>query len=327
MNKKHIVIAGVFLSLVMLTMTFLLAPKPAARSLSKEEAINTVIASHPELASYRTTSLPPSTIEAEEGVGGWHTAFIQSGSGVSGILNAKCYQVTDERKVIVVGEYVRQGDKPAFGVALETCQPIFKDEALPPPPITREPATVTPPSSQGHVLLYGNVTLKLNQVATFKNISIRPLAIVEDSRCPIDVQCIQAGTVRVNVEVSSGMGKSVSILKLGQVFTTEGEAITLVSVMPDKNSKLTFTEKDYRFVFNVLPQGNAKASDPKARCYVGGCSGQLCSETPDTVSTCEYSETYACYKTATCTRQTNGQCGWTKTPELTACLTNSHTTI
>ena len=251
MNKKHVIIAGLFLLFVVLLMSFLLAPKPTTLSLTKEEAINTVIATYPELASYRTTSLPPSSIEAEQGAGGWHTAFIQSGSGVPGILNAKCYQVTEERKVIVTGEYVRQGDKPAYSVVLETCKPIFKDEALPPLPVTREPTTVTPSTTETHVLAYGNVTLKLNQVATFKNISIRPVSIEEDSRCPKDVQCIQAGTVRVNVEISGGMGKSVSILKLGQVFTTEGETITLMSVMPDKNSKVTIADKDYHFVFNV----------------------------------------------------------------------------
>lgn len=313
--------------MVVLTMTFLLAPKPTARSLSKEEAINTVIASYPELASYRTTSLPPSSIEAEQGVGGWHAAFIQSGSGVPGILNAKCYQVTDERKVILVGEYTRQGNKPAYSIALETCTPIFKDEVFPPVPASQDPASATPTTALSHMLEYGNVTLKLNQIAIFKNISIRPVSIEEDSRCPIDVQCIQAGTVRVNVEVSSGMGKSVSILKLGQVFSTEGEVIILMSVMPDKNANVTLMEKDYRFVFTVVPQNSAKAPAPKGKCYVGGCSGQLCSESPDAISTCEYSETYACYKTATCTKQMNGQCGWTKTHEFTACLANAQTTI
>jgi heat shock protein HslJ len=55
-------------------------------------------------------------------------------------------------------------------------------------------------------------------------------------------------------------------------------------------------------------------------CYIGGCSGQLCSDEPGMVSTCEYREEYACYKTATCERQSNGQCGWTKTAEFSLCL-------
>jgi eight-cysteine-cluster-containing protein len=55
-------------------------------------------------------------------------------------------------------------------------------------------------------------------------------------------------------------------------------------------------------------------------CFIGGCSSQICSDQEDVVSTCEWREEYACYKTATCARQADGRCGWTPTPELRACL-------
>lgn len=55
-------------------------------------------------------------------------------------------------------------------------------------------------------------------------------------------------------------------------------------------------------------------------CRVGGCSGQLCSDQPDAVSTCEWRPEYACYRTALCERQGDGQCGWTASQELTDCL-------
>jgi len=58
-------------------------------------------------------------------------------------------------------------------------------------------------------------------------------------------------------------------------------------------------------------------------CMVGGCSSQLCGEASEDggmVSTCEWREEYACYRSATCERQIDGKCGWTETPELTACL-------
>jgi hypothetical protein len=57
-------------------------------------------------------------------------------------------------------------------------------------------------------------------------------------------------------------------------------------------------------------------------CYVGGCSGQICSDQEGVISTCEWKDEYACYASATCERQPDGQCGWTPTPELTACLGN-----
>lgn len=59
----------------------------------------------------------------------------------------------------------------------------------------------------------------------------------------------------------------------------------------------------------------------QAQCRPGGCSGQLCTDKPDMVTTCEWREEYACYQTATCERQPSGECGWTKTEELQQCLT------
>ena len=62
---------------------------------------------------------------------------------------------------------------------------------------------------------------------------------------------------------------------------------------------------------------------PTGSCAVGGCSGTLCGDADklgDLVSTCEYRPEYACYKSATCARQPSGQCGWTDTPQLRACL-------
>src|SRR3989344_2708790 len=54
-------------------------------------------------------------------------------------------------------------------------------------------------------------------------------------------------------------------------------------------------------------------------CKVTGCSGQICAE-EDVITTCEYRDEYACFKTAKCERQEDGKCGWIPTEELVACL-------
>lgn len=68
----------------------------------------------------------------------------------------------------------------------------------------------------------------------------------------------------------------------------------------------------------------APAPKPKesatGKCYIGGCSSQLCTGEEAAMSTCEYREEYGCYKTATCERQSTGKCGWTETTELNTCL-------
>ena len=165
---------------------------------------------------------------------------------------------------------------------------------------------------------YGTVSLSLGEAAQFPDVRIMPFEIVEDSRCPSDVQCIQAGTVRVRVETVSAMGTSTDVIALGKTLTTEAEEITFVAATPERRSGSDIAGGDYRFTFKVgkrAPQAVAPA-----KCYVGGCSGQICSDNPDAVSTCEYREAYTCYKQATCERQASGQCGWTETPALSACL-------
>ncbi len=76
----------------------------------------------------------------------------------------------------------------------------------------------------------------------------------------------------------------------------------------------------------VLPTQPVEITTPalKQECFVGGCSSQVCSDQPDMMSTCEWRESYACYRTATCERQASGQCGWSETAELKSCLVNAN---
>lgn len=58
-------------------------------------------------------------------------------------------------------------------------------------------------------------------------------------------------------------------------------------------------------------------------CMQGGCSSELCiEEGEDVASPCIWREEYRCYQQAECTRQDNGECGFSKTPELAMCLEN-----
>jgi len=66
------------------------------------------------------------------------------------------------------------------------------------------------------------------------------------------------------------------------------------------------------------PFGPGNSGEVKP-CMKTGCSGQICSD-HEVITTCEYRTEYECYKKATCERQANGECGFTKTKELTDCL-------
>ncbi len=76
--------------------------------------------------------------------------------------------------------------------------------------------------------------------------------------------------------------------------------------------------------------GGGKSSPPATTpgpatgaCEKAGCSGTVCAEPEKQVmTTCEYKAEYACYQSAACERQTDGQCGWTQSADLVACLAN-----
>ncbi len=62
----------------------------------------------------------------------------------------------------------------------------------------------------------------------------------------------------------------------------------------------------------------------KGDCVIAGCNGELCIDREQAKlmgnTICRAKPEYACYKTATCEVQKNGQCGFTMTDELTQCL-------
>lgn len=184
---------------------------------------------------------------------------------------------------------------------------VVTPEVTEPTPETPEAPAETPPQS----LPYGTVTARLGQTVVFPGITFSLTDIVEDSRCPTDVTCIQAGTVRVRA-VSEG---NTTTLELGKKTVFAGHTISLDAVTPSRVSTAQTEAGEYRFTLTV--------SRELGKCYVGGCSAQLCTDRPDAVSTCEWTEAYACYKTAVCERQTTGQCGWTQSSSLTQCLANA----
>ena len=71
------------------------------------------------------------------------------------------------------------------------------------------------------------------------------------------------------------------------------------------------------FAFAVHAGDAGTAARP---CVRAGCSRELCTDKPDTVTTCAWRDRYRCFEDAECKRQPNGQCGYTPTKKLKACL-------
>ncbi len=133
---------------------------------------------------------------------------------------------------------------------------------------------------------------------------------INDSRCKPNVVCVWAGELSPLFSVSGGsVGDTAKQIQLGtstaKQVATNGYVFTLNDAT-DTSATITITKQ--------------VAAD---NCHIGGCSSEICSDKADMVSSCIYKSEYSCYKMATCAKQKDGQCGWTQTPELTACLNNS----
>ena len=92
---------------------------------------------------------------------------------------------------------------------------------------------------------------KIGEKATASGVTVTPLEITGDSRCPVDVTCIQAGTVVARVKMESGNTSQASVLGLGKSVAFGSKIVAFTSVTPVKNSKITLKPSDYRLTFEV----------------------------------------------------------------------------
>ncbi|MEO6582568.1 MAG: hypothetical protein ABIN68_07175 [Sphingomicrobium sp.] len=92
----------------------------------------------------------------------------------------------------------------------------------------------------------------LGQVTAVESLQVRPLALLEDSRCPASVQCIWAGQVRIRAEVTSRSGRELREMTLGTPISVSGGTLTLVDAQPPKLAPGTTDAGQYRFSFQFV---------------------------------------------------------------------------
>ena len=81
-------------------------------------------------------------------------------------------------------------------------------------------------------------------------VAVTPVRIVEDSRCPIGVQCVQAGTVRLAVRIEERGSVREAVLTLEQpVRLGGGGFLTLAAVCPYPRHPGAIRPESYRFHF------------------------------------------------------------------------------
>lgn len=82
---------------------------------------------------------------------------------------------------------------------------------------------------------------------------VTPIRVVADSRCPVDVTCIWAGTVAVETKLERNGTSTIIELTLNAPYSFENSFVTLTSVSPETRSTDPIKPEEYQFEFTVDP--------------------------------------------------------------------------
>ena len=122
-------------------------------------------------------------------------------------------------------------------------------------PISKATSTDTPHSSSTTpeatstkpvVYPYGKASVHVGGTIMFPLSSLKLIRVFEDSRCPSEVTCIWAGTVKAEVLYTNfGGGAITKIIELNTTESVEKGSIRMVSVIPSPQQGTPILQKDY----------------------------------------------------------------------------------
>jgi hypothetical protein len=89
------------------------------------------------------------------------------------------------------------------------------------------------------------------QVASVNGIRIRPISLVEDSRCPALVRCVWQGRLSVRARMNGPGWTQVRDFELGVPQAVDRYLVTLIKADPPKAAPGSIDPSSYRFTFDV----------------------------------------------------------------------------
>ena len=93
-------------------------------------------------------------------------------------------------------------------------------------------------------------TAGLGQIAAGNGLQIRPIEVVEDSRCPATVNCVWAGRLTVRARMNGPGWTQIRDFQLGVPQAVDQHQVTLVSAEPQKQAGTDVDRRAYRFTFD-----------------------------------------------------------------------------
>lgn len=82
------------------------------------------------------------------------------------------------------------------------------------------------------------------------DIYLTPMAVTEDSRCPASVECVWAGTVKVETRIDGAGWRETVELQLSEPQNVRGHRIVLDAVAPARLTPGPIAHDAYRFSFS-----------------------------------------------------------------------------
>lgn len=97
----------------------------------------------------------------------------------------------------------------------------------------------------------GTATAGYGQTANVGPLLVQPIALVEDSRCPINARCIRAGrlVIKARVTFQGGSEQMLTNMTLGTTLTLGAEQVILVAGEPGRLASVRGNPPANRFTF------------------------------------------------------------------------------
>ena len=108
-------------------------------------------------------------------------------------------------------------------------------------------------------------TVKINQQKTDakSKLTFRFVSLIEDSRCPTDVKCIQAGNAKIQIKVSKANGGAARTFELNtnskpQTVSFSGYQIKLTDLNPKPATNIRIDRNGFMATFAITKVSNSK---------------------------------------------------------------------
>ena len=95
----------------------------------------------------------------------------------------------------------------------------------------------------------GTKRARIDQTVEIADFALTPLEVLEDSRCPENVQCVWAGRLRLKARIDFGGKVTEPELALGEAWPIGGGTLEMTEAKPHPEQGRTIYPEDYRFGF------------------------------------------------------------------------------